>query len=102
MPKYWYSVYLYELAYYLEVYLSNITDSAFLQKVILEMEKIINMYREGYDVIRGEFNKYIDEVKALKANDVPAKVMKNVGKALKIVNTPKNPLCMVLKVSEIY
>ncbi|PUB10587.1 hypothetical protein [Paenisporosarcina sp. OV554] len=85
LPKYWYSVYLYVMAYHLEVYLSNITDSSFLQKVILEMEKIVNMYQEGYDVIKGLINKYIDEVKALKTNDIPAKVMKNVGE---IVNSP--------------
>lgn len=84
LPKYWYSVYLYEMAYYLEVYLSDITDSSFLKKVISEMEKIINMYQEGYDVIKGLINKYIDEVKALKANDA-AKVMKNLGE---IVNSP--------------
>jgi hypothetical protein len=90
LPNYWYSVYLYELAYYLEVYLSNITDSSFLQKVILEMEKIVSMYQEGYDVIRVLFNKYIDEVKALKANDGPTKFVKNA--AGEIVNSPESSL----------
>jgi hypothetical protein len=86
LPKYWYSVYLYEMAYYLEVYLSNITDSSFLQKVISEMEKIVNMYQEGYDVIKGAIHKYIDEVKALKANDGPTKLIKSVGE--EFVNSP--------------
>lgn len=85
LSKYWYSVFLYELAYYLEIYLSNITDSTFLQKAILEMGNVVNMYKEGYDVIKGFIDKYIDEVKALKPNDVPAKVMKNFGE---FVNSP--------------
>ncbi|MEK3980627.1 hypothetical protein MKY37_16495 [Psychrobacillus sp. FSL K6-2836] len=85
LPKYWYSIYLYQTAYYLEINLSNITDSSFLHKVISEMKKNVNMYQEAYDVIKGLINKYINEVKALKANDVPAKVMKNVGE---IVNSP--------------
>lgn len=90
LPKYWYSVYLYELAYYLEVYLSNITDSSFLQKAVWEMKKIVNMYQEGYDVIRGLIYKYIDEAKEFKANDVPTKAMKNVG--CEIVNSPESSL----------
>ncbi|WP_121614390.1 hypothetical protein [Mesobacillus foraminis] len=91
LPNYWYSVYLYEMAYYLEVYLSNITDYSFLQKAILEMEKIVKMYREGYGVIRGIISQYIDGVKALKANERPAKFMKNVGG--EIVNNPvSNPI----------
>lgn len=79
LPKYWYSVYLYELAYSLEVYLSNITDSFFLKKVISEMEKIITMYQEGYDVIRDLINQYIEEGKPFKANGKSGKVTKNIG-----------------------
>ena len=90
LPKYWYSVYLYELAYYLEVYLSNITDSSFLQNVVWEMKKIVNMYQEGYEVIRGLIYKYIDEAKEFKANDLPTKAMKNVGS--EIVNSPESNL----------
>jgi hypothetical protein len=89
LPKFWYSVYLYQVAYYLEVYLSNITDSAFLLKVISEMKKIITMYQEGYNVISGLVNKYIAEVKALKVNDLPAKVIKDIGE---IANSPMNSL----------
>lgn len=79
LPKYWYSVYLYGFAYSLEVLLSNITYSFFLKKVILEIEKMITMYKEGYDVISALINQYIDEVETLKANGRPAKYTKNIG-----------------------
>lgn len=81
LPKYWYSVYLYELAYYLEVYLSNITGSSFLQAKISEMEKVINMYQEGHGLFSGKFNTYFNEVKALKPIDVPLIDLNNVPKA---------------------
>jgi len=88
LPKYWYSAYLYEMAYYLEVRLSQITDKAFLNRVIEEMDYIINMFQDGYQVINDEINKYIDEVKALKANTVPAVAMKNIGRFLEVANVP--------------
>lgn len=84
LPRFWYSVYLYEVSYCLETYLSKIIDEKFLQQVIIEMEKIINMFNEGYRVISNEINQYINAVKALKANEVPAKMMKGVAKALEI------------------
>jgi len=93
LPKFWYSVYLYEVSYYLETYLSKITDERFLQQVIVEMKKIINMFSKGYEVISNEISQYIDAVKALKANEVPAKMMKEVGKILEITSIPVfNPL----------
>lgn len=82
LPKYWYAIYLYQTAYYLEVNLSSITDSSFLQKVISEMKKNVNMYQEAYDFISGLINKYINEVKSLKPNDLPAKVLKNIAEFL--------------------
>lgn len=88
LPKFWYSVYLYEVSYYLETYLSKITDEKFLQQVIIEMEKIISMFDECYEVISNEINQYIDAVKALKANEVPAKMMKGVGRVLEIARIP--------------
>lgn len=93
LPKFWYSVYLYEISYCLEAYLSKITDERFLQQVIVEMEKIVSMFSEGYDVISNEVNRYIDAVKALKANEVPAKMMKGVGRVLEIARIPVfNPI----------
>ena len=78
LPKFWYSVYL---------------DERFLQQVIVEMKKIINMFSKGYEVISNEISQYIDAVKALKANEVPAKMMKEVGKILEITSIPVfNPL----------
>lgn len=84
LPKFWYSVYLYEIAYFLEACLSKITDEKFLCQVVIEMKKIISMFCEGYEIINNEINQYIDAVKALKANEVPAKLMKSVGKILEI------------------
>ena len=90
LPKYWYSVYLYELAYSLEVYLSNITDSFFLKKAISKMENIITIYQEGYEVISNLVNQYTDEVKTLKANGRSAKYTKIVGEFF--TSTISNPL----------
>ena len=57
------------------------------------MKKIINMFSKGYEVISNEISQYIDAVKALKANEVPAKMMKEVGKILEITSIPVfNPL----------
>lgn len=93
LPKFWYSVYLFSVSYYLEAYLSKITDERFLEKIILEMKNIIGMFSEGYNLIDKEINKYIDEVKALKANEVPAKMMKGLGRVLEITRIPTvNPL----------
>lgn len=95
LPKYWYSVYLYGFAYALEVLLSNITDSFFLNKVILEIEKMITMYKEGYDVISALINQYIDEVETLKANGRPAKYTKNIGEFF--TSSINNPLYREVK-----
>lgn len=93
LPKFWYSVYLFEMAYYLEAYLSKITDEKFLDGIANEMSNIIRMFNEGYDLIDGEITKYIDEVKALKANEVPAKMMKGLGRVLEVTYIPTfNPL----------
>lgn len=93
LPKFWYSVYLFEMAYYLEAYLSKITDEKFLDGIANEMSNIIRMFNEGYDLIDGEITKYIDEVKALKANEVPAKMMKGLGRVLEVTHIPTfNPL----------
>lgn len=82
LPKYWYSAYLYEVAYCLEVYFSQMTDSAFLQKVRLDMEEIVKMYQDGYDLIRHSINEYIDEVKAFKPTEIPTFFMKGAGKLI--------------------
>jgi hypothetical protein len=92
LSKFWYSVYLYELAYYLEVYLSNNTESSFLQKVISEMEKIVNMYQEEYDIFRGLIYKYIDEANALKVNERTKKYVKNTAGV--IINSPESNLIL--------
>lgn len=95
LTKYWYSVYLYEIAYYLEVYLSNSTDAFFLQNVIFEMKNIIDMFEESYKIISAEISKYIDKVKALNENIVPALLMKSIGKVLQIAASPSTPLLNV-------
>lgn len=93
LPKFWYSVYLYEMSYYVEAYLSKITDESFLKQIVIEMKKIVGLFNEGYHVINQEIEKYINAVKALKANEVPAKMMKGVGKVLEITRIPMvNPL----------
>ncbi|MCR0176100.1 hypothetical protein [[Clostridium] innocuum] len=88
LPKFWYSVYLFVMSYYLEVYLSKITDENFFENIICEMNSIIGMFEEGYSLIDGEISKYIDEVKALKANEVPAKMMKSIGRILEVTRIP--------------
>lgn len=93
LPKFWYSVYLYEMSYYLEAYLSKITDDMFLNQIVNEMEKIVEMFSEGYNVISNEIEQYINAVKGLKANEVPSKMMKSVGRVLEITRVPTiNPL----------
>lgn len=93
LPKFWYSVYLYEMSYYIEAYLSKITDEMFFKQIVNEMKKIVGMFNEGYDVISNEIEQYINAVKGLKANEVPAKMMKSVGKVLEITRIPTiNPL----------
>lgn len=93
LPKFWYSVYLYELSYYVEAYLSKITDEMFLKQITNEMEKIVGMFNEAYDVISDEIGQYINTVKSLKANEVPANIMKSVGKVLELTRIPVvNPL----------
>lgn len=93
LPKFWYSVYIFEMAYYLEAYLSKITDEEFLEGIANEMRSIVSMFSEGYSSIDSEINKYIEEVKALKANEVPAKMMKEIGRFLEVAQIPAfNPL----------
>lgn len=46
LPKFWYSVYLFEMSYYLEAYLSKITDEKFLDGIANEMSNIIRMFNE--------------------------------------------------------
>lgn len=93
LPKFWYSVYLFEMSYYLEAYLSKITDKRFLGKIASEMKDIIGMFNDGYNLIDNEIAKYINEVKALKANEVPAKMMKALGRVLEVTRIPiANPL----------
>ena len=88
LPKFWYSVYIFEMSYYLEAYLSKITDARFLEKVASEMKDIIGMFNDGYNLIDNEITKYINEVKALKANEVPAKMMKGLGRVLEVTRIP--------------
>ncbi|PWJ12840.1 hypothetical protein [[Clostridium] innocuum] len=91
-PKYWYSIYLYETAYSLEVILSQITDASFLKNIMDDMEKVVDMFEKNFKTINIEVYNYINEVKALKANVVPAKIIKSVGMLLQISNGPISPV----------
>ena len=65
----------------------------FLKQITNEMEKIVGMFNEAYDVISDEIGQYINTVKSLKANEVPANIMKSVGKVLELTRIPVvNPL----------
>lgn len=95
LPKYWYSVYLYETSYYLEVYLSGISDPNFLSKVKEDMSEIRNQFEESYQMYSTEINNYIDTVKSLKANTLPLKIMKQTGKILEVASITGGPLIVV-------
>ena len=92
LPKLWYSVYIYELAYSMEAYLSKCTDKVYFDKVIHSQRKVMSMYEDIYNILDHEVEMYIDNVKALKANEVPAKILKSAGKFLETFYIPMNPL----------
>ena len=64
-----------------------------MEKVASEMKDIIGMFNDGYKLIDNEISKYINAVKALKTNEVPAKMMKGLGRVLEVTRIPiANPL----------
>ena len=75
MPPYWYAVYLYEFAHYLEVVLSEAVDETYLNYISADMERIYSQFDECNNIYSDAIKKYIDDVKALKANTVPANII---------------------------
>ena len=93
LPPYWYAVYLYEFAHYLEVVLSEAVDETYLNYISADMERIYSQFDECNNIYSDAIKKYIDDVKALKANTVPANIMDGLGKVLQLGYVPAmNPL----------
>ena len=82
LNKMWYATYLYEMAYTLEAYLSRNTDKRYLQHIINKENEVLDMYKEAYIIIRMALDEYINKLKCLKTNEIPAKLMKSTGKVL--------------------
>jgi len=91
LPKFWYSVFLYEQAYYLEITMMLIKNQVLLMNAAEDMYQKIQMFSEGYDIISSEINRYINEVKALSPNTLPAKFIKATGKFFEHAALPANP-----------
>lgn len=91
LPKFWYSVFLYEQAYFLEVNMMQTKNKVLLINIAEDMFQKIQMFAEGYSIISTEINKYIDEVKALSPNTLPSKLIKASGKFFEYAVLPANP-----------
>lgn len=78
ISEYWYSLYLYCFAVYLELVVGQNFNSEYIAILIEDMTDKCNIYKNDYNVWKNELNKYIKSTNAFEKNKI-YDAMKKIG-----------------------
>ena len=86
ISEYWYSLYLYCFAVYLEPVVGQNFNSEYLKMLSEDMTDKCNYYKKDYEVWKNKLNEYIKRAKAFEKNKI-YDAMKKIGNAKVYVNS---------------